>query len=477
METVNRILQEKITARIAPNKAVLIFGARRVGKTVMMRKIVDNYSGRTMMLNGEDYDTLALLENRSIANYRHLLDGIDLLAIDEAQNIPQIGSILKLIVDEIPGISVLASGSSSFDLLNKTGEPLVGRSTQFLLTPFSQREIAQTETALETRQNLEARLIYGSYPEVVMMENYERKTDYLRDIVGAYLLKDILAIDGLKNSSKMRDLLRLIAFQLGSEVSYEELGKQLGMSKTTVEKYLDLLEKVFVIYRLGAYSRNLRKEVTKAGKWYFYDNGIRNAIIGAFSPLAIRQDVGALWENYIIGERRKANFMGSGAIAVALLKHLPGARAYATDVSKEALEVAASNARRHEVSDRLDLLEGNLLEPLLQHPTARVQGGLDYLVTNPPYIPDHEWGAVEPNVKDHEPHLALRGGKDGLDLIRPLMEGAPSLLKVGGQMLVEVAACHAKEALGLAKADGRLGNAQILRDCDGLERVVLATRV
>lgn len=134
METVNRILQEKITARIAPNKAVLIFGARRVVKTVMMRKIVDNYSGRTMMLNGEDYDTLALLENRSIANYRHLLDGIDLLAIDEAQNIPQIGSILKLIVDEIPGISVLASGSSSFDLLNKTGEPLVGRSTQFRRT-------------------------------------------------------------------------------------------------------------------------------------------------------------------------------------------------------------------------------------------------------------------------------------------------------------------------------------------------------
>lgn len=151
-------------------------------------------------------------------------------------------------------------------------------------------------------------MIYGSYPELVLMDNYERKTDYLRDIVGAYLLKDILAIDGLKNSSKMRDLLRLIAFQLGSEVSYEELGKQLGMSKTTVEKYLDLLEKVFVVYRLGAYSRNLRKEVTKAGKWYFCDNGIRNAIIGAFSPLAIRQDVGALWENYIIGERRKANF-------------------------------------------------------------------------------------------------------------------------------------------------------------------------
>lgn len=308
MKTVKRLLEDKITERIIPGKAVLLFGARRVGKTVLMRKLVNSYSGRSMMLNGEDFDTLALLENRTIANYRHLLEGIDLLAIDEAQNIPNIGNVLKLIVDEIEGVSVLASGSSSFDLLNKTGEPLVGRSTQFLLTPFSQREISQGETPLETRQNFESRLIYGSYPEVVMLDNFERKTDYLRDIIGAYLLKDILAIDGLKNSSKMRDLLRLIAFQLGSEVSYDELGKQLGMSKNTVEKYLDLLEKVFVIYRLGAYSRNLRKEVTKAGKWYFYDNGIRNAIIGNFSPLAIRQDVGALWENYLISERRKANF-------------------------------------------------------------------------------------------------------------------------------------------------------------------------
>lgn len=308
MEIIKRVLQDQIAARIVPGKAVLIFGARRVGKTVMMRKIVDDYSGRTMMLNGEDYDTLAMLENRSIANYRHLFEGIDLLAIDEAQNIPQVGNVFKLIVDEMPNISVLASGSSSFDLFNKTGEPLVGRFTQFVLTPFSQKEIAQTETALETHQNLEARLIYGSYPEVVTMDTFERKTDYLRDIVGAYLLKDILAIDGVKNSSKMRDLLRLIAFQMGCEVSYDELGKQLGMSKTTVEKYLDLLEKVFVVYRLGAYSRNLRKEVAKAGKWYFYDNGIRNAIIGAFSPLALRQDVGALWENYIIGERRKANY-------------------------------------------------------------------------------------------------------------------------------------------------------------------------
>ena len=312
METIGRALHTKVVENLRPGKAVLIFGARRVGKTVLIRKIVDSFSGKTLLLNGEDYDTLALLERRTVANYRHLLQGIDLLAIDEAQNIPQIGSVLKLIVDEVPGVSVLASGSSSFDLLNKAGEPLVGRATQFLLTPFSQGELAQHETAFEIRQNLEARLIYGSYPEVVMMDRFERKVDYLRDIVGAYLLKDILSIDGLKNSAKMRDLLRLIAFQLGSEVSYEELGKQLGMSKVTVEKYLDLLEKVYVVYRLGAYSRNLRKEVTKAGKWYFYDNGIRNAIIGAFSPLSVRQDVGALWENYIIGERRKLN-LNAGA--------------------------------------------------------------------------------------------------------------------------------------------------------------------
>ena len=175
------------------------------------------------------------------------MEGVDLLAIDEAQNI---------------------------------------------------HEIAKTETALETRQNLESRLIYGSYPEVVTLDNFERKTDYLRDIVGAYLLKDILSIDGIKNSGKMKELLRLIAFQLGNEVSFDELGKQLGMSKNTVEKYLDLLSKVFVIYRLGAYSRNLRKEVTKAGKWYFHDNGIRNAIIGNFNPLFIRQDDVINRDNY-----------------------------------------------------------------------------------------------------------------------------------------------------------------------------------
>lgn len=307
MEAIKRLLQDSIADRLKPGKAVLVFGARRVGKTVLLKRLVQEFKGKSLLLNGEDYDAMALLENRSIANYRHLLEGVDLLAIDEAQYIPDIGHKLKLIVDEMESVSVLASGSSSFDLLNKAGEPLVGRSTQFLLTPFSHKELAQVESVLDVKQNLEARLIYGSYPEVVGLKRFEQKVDYLRDMVGAYLLKDILTLDGLKNAAKMKDLLRLIAFQMGSEVSYDELGKQLGMSRNTVEKYLDLLSKVFVVYRLGAFSRNLRKEVSKAGKWYFYDNGVRNAIIGNFTPLAIRQDTGALWENYLISERLKAN--------------------------------------------------------------------------------------------------------------------------------------------------------------------------
>ena len=172
MEHIKRFLQDKMTERIAPGKAVLIFGARRVGKTVLMKDIVKSFQGKSLILNGEDYDAASLLSNRSISNYKHIFEGVDLLAIDEAQNVPEIGNVLKLIVDELPQIRVVASGSSSFDLLNKIGEPLVGRSSQFLLTPFSQREISQIEIGLQSRQNLESRLIYGSYPEVVMMDNF-----------------------------------------------------------------------------------------------------------------------------------------------------------------------------------------------------------------------------------------------------------------------------------------------------------------
>lgn len=305
---IKRIIAEKIAERMQPNRAVLIFGARRVGKTMLIKQITDGFAGKTMMLNGDDMDIQALLGDSSIANYQRLFSDVELLVIDEAQNIPDIGKKLKLIVDEIPGIKVIASGSSSFDLKNKTGEPLVGRTTQFFLTPFSQAELSQTENVLDTRRNIETRLIYGSYPDVVLAKSNVIREEYLRDLVDAYLLKDILSIDGLKNSSKMRDLLRLLSYQTGSEVSYDELGRQTGMSRNTVERYLDLLSKVYVIYRIGGFSRNLRKEVAKASKWYFYDLGVRNAVINNFSPLAVRQDTGAIWENYIISERMKRNY-------------------------------------------------------------------------------------------------------------------------------------------------------------------------
>jgi predicted AAA+ superfamily ATPase len=307
MEKIVRILQKRIIERMLPNKVMLVFGARRTGKTVLIKQIINEFAGKSLVLNGEDYDALRLLDERSVANYRNLLDGIDLLAIDEAQHIPDIGAKLKLMVDEIPNIRIIASGSSSFDLFNKSGEPLVGRSIPFHLTAFSQCEISQTENVLQTQQNLENRLIYGSYPDVVLSNSVKFQKEYLKNIIDAYLLKDILMVDGIKNASKMKELLQLLALQTGSEVSYEELGQKLGMSKNTVEKYLDLLSKTFVIYRLSAFSRNLRKEITKAGKWYFYDNGIRNALIGAFNSLSVRQDVGTLWENYIIGERMKMN--------------------------------------------------------------------------------------------------------------------------------------------------------------------------
>lgn len=307
MDTIRRMMQKQIESRMQPQKVMLLFGARRVGKTFLLKQIVEDYSGKSLVLNGEDADTVAMLEPVSIANYRHVFQDVKLLAIDEAQHIPDIGRKLKLIVDEVPDIRVIASGSSSFDLKNQAGEPLVGRSTQFILLPFSQQEISTVESPIESKRNLEIRLLYGSYPEVVALASFEQKKEYLNDIVESYLLKDILAVDGIKNSAKIRDLLRLIAYQMGDEVSCDELGRQLGISKNTVEHYLDLLQKVFVLYRLGGFSKNLRKEVTKSSKWYFADNGVRNAVIRNFEPLSLHTDAdrGALWENYIITERLK----------------------------------------------------------------------------------------------------------------------------------------------------------------------------
>lgn len=304
---IDRLISKEIEKRMKPQKVMLIYGARRVGKTVLLKNIVDSQPGKTLLLNGESAETVDILKERSISRYRQLFSGLDVLAIDEAQHIPNIGSILKLIVDEVDGIKVIATGSSTFDLQNKVGEPLVGRFSQFMLTPLSIEEVSQRETGYQTLTRNDDRVVYGLYPELIGLETDIEKREYLSDIVDSYLLRDILIYDGLKHSQKLYDLLKLLAWQVGSEVSLDELGKALSLSRNTVERYLDLLQKVFVIYRVGGFSRNLRKEVTKSSKWYFLDTGIRNAILRDFRPLQLRSDTekGALWENFIISERLK----------------------------------------------------------------------------------------------------------------------------------------------------------------------------
>ena len=305
--TIERELKAQVVKRIKPQKVMLIYGPRRVGKTLLLREIYNEFEGKKLLLNGESSDTVRMLADRSISNYKHLFADVSLLAIDEAQHIPEIGMKLKLMVDEIPGLAIVATGSSSFDLQNQAGEPLVGRSTRFMLTPFSIKEINKQQPTFQTITNIDQHLVYGFYPELISIDSGAEQARYLTEIVDSYLLRDILAIDGVKNAQKMHDLLRLVAYQVGSEVSTDELGKQLGVSRNTAERYLDLLQKVFVLYRLGGYSKNLRKEVVKSSKWYFQDNGIRNAVLNDFRPFADRssEERGALWENFIIGERMK----------------------------------------------------------------------------------------------------------------------------------------------------------------------------
>lgn len=305
MDLVKRSIEEQILESLIPGKVVVLLGPRRVGKTILLQQVIESLDEPYLLLNGEDFAVVDLLYRRSAQNYKNLLGDKRVLLIDEAQKIPEIGKVLKLMIDEIEGLRVLVTGSSAFDIDKYTGEPLTGRKKTFNLFPLSEAEYNQIESLVSKNDNLRERLIYGNYPELVQIKNKEDKADYLREIVNSYLLKDILTFENIRNSDKILNLLRLIAFQVGSEVSYQELGVQLGMSKNTIEKYLDLLSKVYVLHKLGGFSRNLRKEVTKSSKWYFYDNGLRNLIIANLNPIELRDDKGQLWENYVISERLK----------------------------------------------------------------------------------------------------------------------------------------------------------------------------
>ncbi|AEI46966.1 ATP-binding protein [Runella slithyformis] len=304
---IQRRIEEEFRKKLVAGKVNLLVGARRVGKTFLLKKIIQSIDEPYLWLNGDDESTHTLLAERSLQNYKRLTSGISILIIDEAQMIQDIGLKLKIIVDEFPHLKIIASGSSAYALSYKVGEPLVGRAHWHRLYPIAQTELQHYENYLETIRNLEERLIYGSYPEIFQIENFIEKERYIKEILDSYLFKDLLTFDEIRNSNKIRNLLKLIAFQIGKEISYEELGKQLGMSKNTVEKYLDLLSKVFVVYRVGGYSKNLRKEVSKSSRWYFYDNGVRNALIDNFNPISLRNDIGELWENYLMTERLKKN--------------------------------------------------------------------------------------------------------------------------------------------------------------------------
>lgn len=306
MTLYERGIQTIFERNLRPNKVLLLIGPRRVGKTSFIRTYTSTFQAEDILiLNGEDVLDAALVQERSVANYSRLLEGKKLLVIDEAQHIPNIGMILKLIVDSIEGIRIIASGSSAFDLNQQAGEPLVGRMSTLHLFPLAQMEFTKVEDFKTTVEKREERLIFGGYPELSQYPDWKDKEDYLYQLTNDYLLKDILKVDGVKNSDKLYALLRLIAFQIGKEVSLEELGRQLGMSKNTVERYLDMLSKVFVVYRVSGFSKNLRKEIVKNSRWYFYDNGVRNALIQNFNRLSLRPDVGELWENYLASERIK----------------------------------------------------------------------------------------------------------------------------------------------------------------------------
>ena len=300
---IERSIERQIKDKLFKGKEILLFGPRQVGKTTLIKKIVAEANISFRWFNGDEPDTRLALTNTTSTQLRALIGTAKLVVIDEAQRIENIGLTLKLATDNFPEIQVIATGSSAFELANKINEPLTGRKFEFSLYPFSFEELCQNNGFIEEKRLLENRLIFGSYPEVI--NNIGNEREGLSLLTDSYLYKDLLTYDGLKKSSLIHKLLLALALQVGSEVSYNNLAQILGVDKNTVEKYIDLLEQVFVVFRLNAFSRNLRNELKKTKKVYFYDNGVRNAIIGNFQPLAQRTDVGALWENYLIAERNK----------------------------------------------------------------------------------------------------------------------------------------------------------------------------
>lgn len=296
---------EPLENHIQAGKALLIYGPRRVGKTTLLQKFLKNTHFKYKLDSGDNLRTQQILSSQDFDQILSYVEGYDLLAIDEAQNIPNIGMGAKIIVDQRPDIRVILTGSSSFELAGQVGEPLTGRKQTLTLFPLAQSELLSAYNKFELREKLEDFLIYGAYPEVLQSAAKKQKVDVITEISNSYLVKDILAFDRVKSSKTLLDLLKLLAFQVGSEVSLSEIGTKIGVDYKTIQRYLDLLEKAFVLVRLGGFSRNLRNEITSKSKYYFMDLGVRNSLIAQFNGLSQRNDTGQLWENFIFIERLK----------------------------------------------------------------------------------------------------------------------------------------------------------------------------
>ena len=301
---IKRFLEQKICDHIGLGKAILLFGARQVGKTTLLEHLNCVPYEKTLFLNGDESDVRELLVDPTSTRLKHIFYGYRYVIIDEAQGIPDIGLTIKVIVDRLPDLQVIASGSSAFELANRTSEPLTGRKFEFMLFPLSFSEMVEEKDFYYENSMLPVRLIYGYYPEIVTHPGEEQKL--LRLISGSYLYKDLLRLENIQRSELLEKILKALALQIGSEVSYNELARLCGTNPRTVEKYVDVLEKAYIIFKLPALSRNVRNEIKKGRKIYFWDNGIRNAIISHFSEvIALRNDVGELWENFLMSERMK----------------------------------------------------------------------------------------------------------------------------------------------------------------------------
>ena len=305
IDMISRRLYGRIEEQLFKGKAIILVGPRQVGKTTLLQQLVSNSSRSVLSLNCDEPEVQSMLTATNVARLKTIIGNHELVVIDEAQKVDNIGLTLKLIVDNFDGVQVVATGSSAFELRNRLNEPLTGRKFEYQMFPISCGEIIDTYGLLDERRTLENRLIYGSYPDIIMHPEASRR--YLTELTQSYLYKDILSLNDVRKPELLDKLLQALAYQVGSEVSTNELAKTLQIDNKTIDKYIDLLEKCYVIFRLGGLSRNLRTELKRAKKIYFYDNGVRNAIIQQFAPVQMRNDMGALWENFFISERMKHN--------------------------------------------------------------------------------------------------------------------------------------------------------------------------